>query len=135
LDKFGALGQAEAEVGEQEGDIGSGLATVRRRKVSTRSARLTGTVTSMERMVEKAATTLRALEPRLLNCIHISNDRYRARLKKQMSRWASTRSVFLMIDRAQAEIAFDRAESCFGLGELDIPAPKFGRVGFRAVGA
>ena len=25
LDKFGALGQAEAEVGEQEGDIGVGL--------------------------------------------------------------------------------------------------------------
>jgi hypothetical protein len=71
-------------------------------------------VMSMERMVEKALTSLRAPEPRPLDCIHIclgfaspsglpaagclpavgSNERQRARLQRQIRRWTSTPSVF-----------------------------------------
>ena len=41
----------------------------------------------------------------------------------------------LMVDRAQLEVALGGAEGGFGLGELDVPTPQFGRVGFSTVGS
>ncbi len=113
LDKFGALGQAEAEVGEQEGDIGVGLGQGEHAfGAFDRDGDIHGADVG-EGGDDFAGTGAEAFG------LHPYFQRPpQGEAQKADEQMGFDPVGFLMIDRAQAQIAFGRAESGFGLGEF-----------------
>ncbi len=85
------LGRRSSKCNNNTATSSSGFATVRRRTFTSTSPRRTGIITSIDWIVPKPVTSLRALLPSPLPSIHISNDRHSARLKKHTNRCVPSR--------------------------------------------